>query len=475
LTNSVIRNFVGRHKELEQLMRTLDSSHPTISVIYGRRRVGKSSLIAKALEKRKALFFEGIENLSKKQQITNFCLQFTKQTGERIQKIPDSWGEAFLLLEGPLKKTGMCVVFDEFQWMANYRTEIIANLKMVWDQYLSKIPGSSMILSGSIASFMLTKVVRSNALYGRTDRVIHLHPFQLSESKLMLPNYGNDELIEAQMLLGGIPKYLELIKNYPSLYLAIDDLAFSKDGYFVDEFDRIFVSHFGKNDDYRNIIETLARHPYGLFRKDLSEKAKSDLGGGLTRLLEDLESAGFISALRPLDKGPKSKLIRYILSDEFIMFYYALMKNSHRLKSTQRSALKFTDIIQTSEFRSWRGRAFEMLCMSHAKKIAEKLGFSGIEYSFGPYFKSSSKSIKGLQVDLAFDRADHVLTVCEMKSSRNTLGGEVLTEIENRTVLLKELFPKKTIQNILLYTGTISKEVEYSPYIYMKIRADELI
>lgn len=471
----VIPQFVGRENELEQLTRTLGSSRPTISVIYGRRRVGKSFLISKALENRNALFFEGLENLPKKQQIDNFCLQLTKQTGQKIGKAPKSWGEVFLLLEVPLKKTGMCIVLDEFQWMANYRTEIIANLKMVWDQYLSKLPGVSLILSGSIASFMLTKVVRSNALYGRTDRVIQLHPFQLSETQLMLPNYGDDELIEAQMLLGGIPKYLELIKDYPSLYLAIDDLAFSENGYFVDEFNRIFVSHFGKNDDYKNIIDILATHSYGLFRKELAQKAGADTGGGLTRLLEDLESAGFISSIRPLDKGPNSKLIRYILSDAFINFYYALMKNSNRSKSTQHSAIKFTDIIQTSEFRSWRGRAFEMLCMSHAHKISEILGFSGIDYSFGPYFKSPAKMVKGLQVDLAFDRADHVITVCEMKSSRNTVGLEVLKEIENRTELLKKIFPQKTIQNVLLHTGSISKEVEYSPYIYKKIRADELI
>jgi AAA+ ATPase superfamily predicted ATPase len=466
---------VGRKNELELLKRTLDSSRPTISVIYGRRRVGKSFLISKALEKKEALYFEGLEKIPKKQQIANFCLQLSKQTGEQIHKVPESWGEAFLLLETPMKETGVCLVLDEFQWMANYRTEIIANLKMVWDQYLSKISGSSMILSGSIASFMLTKVVRSNALYGRTDRVIHLRPFLLSETKLMLPHYGQDELIEAQMLLGGIPKYLELIKSYPSLYLAIDDLAFSENGYFVDEFNRIFVSHFGRNDDYKSIIDALAKHSYGLFRKELVQKTGVDAGGGLTRLLEDLESAGFISALRPLSKGVNTKLIRYILSDEFINFYYALMKNNDQLKSNQHSAVKFTDIIQTSEFRSWRGRAFEILCMSHAKKIAEILGFSGIDYSFGPYFRSPTKMIKGLQVDLAFDRADHVLTVCEMKSSRNTIGVEVLKEIENRTALLKELFPRKTIQNVLIYTGSISKELEYSPYLYKKIKAEELI
>ncbi len=92
--------FIGRERELAQLRSTLDQSRPSISVIYGRRRVGKSALIRKALEGRPAFFFEGLENQATSEQISNFCLQFSKQTGRSAgEEEPTSWRQAFLLLE----------------------------------------------------------------------------------------------------------------------------------------------------------------------------------------------------------------------------------------------------------------------------------------------------------------------------------------------------------------------------------------
>ncbi len=80
-------------------------------------------------------------------------------------------------------------------------------------------------------------------MYGRTDKIIHLKEFNLSESRKMVPAYGIQELLDAQMIFGGVPKYLELVRDFPSLYTAIDELGFKENGYFVNEFDRIFVSH----------------------------------------------------------------------------------------------------------------------------------------------------------------------------------------------------------------------------------------
>jgi uncharacterized protein len=462
--------FVGRDTELSQLRRTLDRSTPSIAVIYGRRRVGKSALVRKVLEGRHAWYFEGLENQPTSEQIANFCLQLSRQTGEiTADTHPKNWRQAFLLLEPVLKKQPACVVLDEFQWMANYRSAIVSDLKMVWDQYLSRIPGVSLILCGSIASFILNQVVKGSALYGRTDRVIHLREFSLAESAQMLPQYGTDELLDAYMILGGVPKYQELARDYPSLYLAIEDLAFRENGFLVDEFDRIFVSHFGRNDSYSRIIAALAKHPYGMFRKALSEVAKIDLGGGLTRHLEDLEAAGFIRSIRPIGKPANTRLIQYILSDAYLRFYYALMVPELTAIRSEQSTVRFASLVQRPAFLSWRGRAFEMVCTRHAPMIARALGFSGIEYSFGPYFRAPKPGRQGVQVDLLFDRADNVLTLCEMKYSRTPIGKAVVAELEQKAALLQETFPRKTIQTILLYHGSTASSVAHSPYIHQTL------
>lgn len=229
--------FIGRKKELDTLNKLLTREN-SVAVIYGRRRIGKSFLIREFLKKCNALYFEGLEGLPKRQQLNNFILQLNYQTDNSFKNV-QSWSEAFLKLESVVKDKPAWVVLDEFQWMANYRSEIVSELKMIWDQYLSRIPNVSMILCGSIASFMTTKVVKSKAMYGRTDVVIHLNEFKLIESRQMLKSYGFQELIDAQMILGGIPKYLELLSGYNSLYIALNDLAFTETGYFVEEFERI--------------------------------------------------------------------------------------------------------------------------------------------------------------------------------------------------------------------------------------------
>ncbi|MEA1923216.1 MAG: ATP-binding protein [Pseudomonadota bacterium] len=464
--------FIGRRKELDTLAKLLTRDN-AIAVIYGRRRVGKSSLIREFLKKREALYFEGVEGLPKRQQLNNFILQLNHQTGNSFKNV-QSWSEAFLKLEPILKSRPAWIVLDEFQWMGNYRSEIVAELKMIWDQYLSQMANVSMILCGSIASFMTTNVVKSKAMYGRSDAVVHLKEFKLKESRKMLKSYGFQELIDAQMILGGIPKYLELLSGYPSLYLALNDLAFTETGYFVEEFDRIFVSHFAKNDDYLKIIDALAKHPYGLFRKELVKMAKIDSGGGLSNHIMNLESAGFIRSVHPIDKSINSRIIKYYISDAYLRFYYSFIKpNLEQIKNGRK--LDFNSLTQKSYFLSWRGKAFENVCVQHADKIAEILGFSGINYRVGPYFRAPQRDKPGVQIDLIFDRDDNVLTLCEMKSSKPPISIKVEEEINCKVEILQQQYPRYTIQPVLIYDGTISQELNNTPYIFKKINVKDLV
>ena len=194
--------FIGRTQELQSLQNLINRDLPSIGVVYGRRRIGKSELIKKSFEGKPSLIFEGLENRSKREQIDSFVFQLSYQTGRDLPpKKVQSWQEAFMLLYEELKLRPALLLFDEFQWMANYRNEIVSELKMVWELYLSKIKGTTLILCGSIASFMIMNVVKSSALYGRTDLILHLKGFLLPEAKEFLNQKGDLEILEAYMLL----------------------------------------------------------------------------------------------------------------------------------------------------------------------------------------------------------------------------------------------------------------------------------
>jgi hypothetical protein len=468
--------FVGRLPELRLLGSLLAHPSPRIAVIYGRRRIGKSLLIQKSLEGRRALTFEGLESRPKRAQIDAFLFQLARQGKRRaVGGAASNWREALDRLQPLLQEEPTCLVLDEFQWMANYRHDLVADLKMIWEQSLSRIPGAKLILCGSVASFMTTKVVRSSALYGRIDLELHLKGFRLDESRALLQGKGLDEVVEASLYFDGVPKYLDLLRPYPSVLLGVEETAFRDNGYFVEEYERIFSSHFGRNPDFRKIIEALAAHPQGLFRRELAERAGVIGGGALSEHLADLESVGFISSVTPFDKGYRSRLIKYLLSDAYMRFYHAFIRpNLRKIRSAAHRDL-FPRLAQTGRFHAWRGRAFEYLCMAHPRRIAEILGFSGIDFAVGPYFRAPTRGKDGVQIDLLFSRADNVISLCEMKCSVAPIGIEIAKEVERKVELLQAEFPTKTIQRVLVVHGQPSRDLSQSGYFYRIIRSADLV
>ena len=139
--------FIGRDAELQSLRRIITEREPRIAVVYGRRRIGKTALIRQAVGREKALFIEGLENQSTRAQIQSFLAQASRQLRQRL---PDasSWHEALMALDSALGKQRMVIVLDEFQWLANYRKDLVSTLKMVWENYLSRAPGRTLILCG---------------------------------------------------------------------------------------------------------------------------------------------------------------------------------------------------------------------------------------------------------------------------------------------------------------------------------------
>ena len=127
--------FIGRKEELRKLHTLINSEKASIGVIYGRRRIGKSELIKKAFEQHKILIFEGLENRPKQEQIENFLFQLSYQVKKEYNsKKIKNWREAFIILYEALNEssneeskntpnTPVHIVFDEFQWMANYRSK----------------------------------------------------------------------------------------------------------------------------------------------------------------------------------------------------------------------------------------------------------------------------------------------------------------------------------------------------------------
>lgn len=458
-----MNTFVGRREELSSLRAEIQSIRSSLSIVYGRRRVGKSFLIAEAARGAKFYSFEGLENKSSlaqrrifKEQLANYGVDVD---GDGVP----SWFQLLSRLQDLISSDEPTVfLLDELQWLANYRTELVSNLKLVWDQILSKNDRCKLVLCGSVASFMVRKVIRSKALYGRSNLNIHLLPFKLAESREMFPDKSLEEVVLAQLLVGGVPKYMSLLADKGSILLSLAFHCKGRNAYFLDEYEKIFVSHFGSDSIYEKLVRYINRKPNGVSRHDICTALDISNSGQLTEILDNLEFAGIVTSFVPFDKTADSKLRLFVLSDHFIKFYLNFLEPI-KLKGNSDKFDFIGEVFHTPKMASFLGSCFELLCLNHKHEIAKALEFSGIRYQAGPFFRRASKGKRaegevedGVQLDLVFKREDKVFTVCEIKYQVASVGIEVAKKLDQAIAKIPD-FKSKTVQKVLITNEKAAK------------------
>ena len=284
-----IKPFIGRKHEITRLKEFSALEEAAIMTLYGRRRIGKTQLIEQILGKRNLLKFEGLEDQPEQDQIQQLLYQLSIYTGDNfIANLRfETWVAALDFLADKVLKETWTLYFEEVQWLANYENKFISALKFVWDNKLRHNPKLKIILCGSSPSFMIKEVVQSRALYNRSQNTMHLQAFDLQETKAFLPKLSNKEIVQAHLLVGGVPEYLKYLRNVPSVFLGMCKNTFIKDSFFSTEYQKIFISSFSNNIHYKAIIDFLSLRKFAT-RDELMKTLKIKSGGSLTEVLDDL-------------------------------------------------------------------------------------------------------------------------------------------------------------------------------------------
>jgi uncharacterized protein len=441
--------FIGREAQLASLRRfSEDPRGARMTALYGRRRIGKTRLVREAYQGFRLLQFEGLEGVSSREQRRHFMKTLHRYSGSVAHRLRGDadWEDLLILLAEYVAGEPTVVFFDEFQWMAAGRGELVSKLKFVWDNYFTARGPIHLVLCGSISSFLVRKVVRSKALYGRIDEIIDLGPLDFASAREgFFASRSSREALELYLAFGGVPKYLELIDPRRSARRNIADLCFRPGAYFVDEFDRLFVSHFGKKQIYRSIVEHLAGRGFAS-RAQITRHLKMRSGGSLSAYLEDLSLAGFIETYAPVHSLGSTRLKRYRIADPFLRFYFRFIRPL-RDRVAQGEAPALHHALPDKRYDVYLGLAFEGFCQRHAHRVAAALGFSAVAYDCGSWFRREDLET-GAQIDLLFKRADHVWTLCEIKF-REHVGPKLIPEIERKVAALSR-FTHDTIEKVLI-------------------------
>ncbi len=413
----MIQECVGRVREKEIFEVAMKSNRAELLAITGRRRVGKTFLIHSVFSNRIDFELSGVRNAKQADQLQSFSYRLADFFESKVPLAkPSNWMEAFrqlsIMLDGKKTTRKKVVFIDELPWLATAKSGFMQALDFFWNSWAVN-KQIVVVLCGSAASWMIRRLVHDKGgLHNRITHHIQLQPFTLHETRLYLESLKvflePYQTIQLYMVTGGIPHYLSGAIPGQSAMQIIDRLCFELQGILVDEFEKLYASLFAKPENHVRIVRALADKRKGLTRKQLLETAKMADGGSISRLLEELESSGFITSYFPFGKQKKEKLFR--LTDEYSLFYLQFMEG--KKSGGQGTWLKLSD---SQAWKSWSGYAFENICLKHVQQIKKAMGVQGVYSEASSFFFAGNQERSGIQVDLLIDRRDHVINFCEMK------------------------------------------------------------
>ncbi len=372
--------FYNREAEIAELQRIRELSftrNSRMTVVTGRRRIGKTSLIKKALGDDTApmlYFFTG-----RKTEVA-LVEDFTQEIRGKLHAyVPDGLvgvaGVVKHLLE-LAKTTKFTLVIDEFQELQSINPSLFSDIQNLWDSYRAQTH-MNLLLCGSVFSMM--KKIFTDAhepLFGRADNILNLKPFKISVLKEILrdynPDYTAEDLLALYSITGGIPKYIELLCD--NGYVTADAmLGFTASAMspFIEEGRNLLITEFGR--DYGTYFSILLALSGGYTTQG---EITSVLGGqSIGGYLEKLENVyGIIAKYRPIFSKPGSKnTVRFRITDNFLQFWFRFIERNRPMIELDNHA-DLTALIK-AQYPTYSGFILERY---FRQKLAEEGGFREI-------------------------------------------------------------------------------------------------
>lgn len=480
----IMEDIIGRKQELNQLKELYSSRRAEFVAIFGRRRVGKTFLVDEALEGKITFRHAGLSPVDEsgnannlRQQLQQFY-QSLLLHGMPKSHCPKNWLEAFFMLEMHLQKHDIgerqVVFLDELPWMDTPRSGFITALEGFWNGWACHRKNMMLVVCGSANSWMLDNLVNNHGgLYGRITYEIKLSPFCLAECELFYRNRGirmsRYDIAQANMILGGIPYYMNYFVRDKSLAQNIDALFFARNAVLQNEFARLFESVFSKPEDMMRIVRYIATRRKGFNREEILRGTNMINNGDFSSLLKALIASDFIEKYVPFGESKRNP--HYRLTDPFCLFYLRFVD-----KQTSINPEFWMTNVQSPAINAWRGYAFEDLCMRHIDAIKFALQIGGIVSTQSAWAVTGDDNQEGTQIDMLIQRRDNVVNMCEMKfySDDVTVNKEYHKKLVRRTNTLVSYLPRKTtIHSVLVTTYGLTYN-EYSSDFVKAITLDDL-
>ncbi len=318
-----MEKFVGRIEELEYLNEEYRKKESSLVVLYGRRRIGKTSLIKEFGKDKNIMYFLATEE-SETQNLENFkniVMEHTKNELLSSVKV-DNWEILFNVLLNEEVNEKIVLVIDEFQYLGKINSAFPSIFQKIWDEIL-KNKNVMVILCGSLINMMESQTLNyTSPLYGRRTGQIKLKQIPFKNYKEFFSKKSNErDLIEKYAVTGGVPKYIESFNENIDIYKEIREQVMNKQSYLYEEPNFLLQNEVSEVGSYFSIIKSIAagNRKLGNIASNLGVNSTN-----LSKYLQTLINLDILEREVPVteDNIEKSKKGQYKIKDNFIAFWF---------------------------------------------------------------------------------------------------------------------------------------------------------
>ena len=455
--------FIGREKELAELNDLYVQDKFQLFVLYGRRRVGKTTLLNEFCKGKDTIFYSA-EQSNNKLNLEKFSRLVFNFYGEDNLEPFSSWGNALSYIDERQKEKRLILVIDEFPYLVKKNKALLSEMQHLIDHKL-KNGKLFMVLCGSYMGFMEKEVLGSKSpLFGRRTGQLHMKPFNYQTSMQFLEGFSNEDKLKLYGAFGGTPLYLQQIQLGSSFEENIKRAFLKVTAYLYEEPLLLLRQEVQEPGVYSAIIEAIA----GGYTKsnEISTKIGEDSAKCL-KYIKTLCELGILYKESPFGEKDSSRKTIYGISDFMFRFWYRYVFSNRTLVETGAQQAIWEKRIEPN-YSSYMGLVFEKICSDYLTAQNANGNLPFLFTSIGRWWGTNPKTHKQLEIDLiANDGKDYLICECKWRNEKTDLS--VLNELRENA----DIFNKKRDNTWFVlftkvgFTDAVIKEAENNPNILL--------
>ena len=454
--------FINRIQEMKTLEEQYNMQSSSMVILYGRRRVGKTSLICEFLRKHSDnIYFLATEE-SEALNLKSFKEQVAEYTGNELLKSANvDWLTVFKLLTEHKTQTKKVIVIDEFQYIGEDNNAFPSIMQKVWDTLL-KDANIMLILCGSLITLMKRQTLDYvSPLYGRRTAQIKLKQIPFNYYGEFMEGKSINELLPFYAVTGGVPKYIESFLGVEDLYDGIQNRILNPQSYLYEEPYFLLQKEVSEIGSYFSLIKAIAMGNRKLSEIAANIEVKQT---SLTKYLKTLIDLDLIEREVPVTESnpEKSKSGLYKIKDNFIAFWFKFVY-LYRAYLEKGETQFVLSQIKKGFIQNYASYVYEDVCRERMWELSANDFWNFHFDRVGRYWGS-----KADETDIvAIDSIGKNLVLGECKYSMSEKGLSVLHGLQERAKSLQVLTGAENVEYIIFNTAGFSQglkdEAEKNP------------